>query len=194
MLIALLIILAAAVLAYGLVLVRAAIAQRATPRPRGLALGAVVNFFDTLGIGSFATTTAWFKFRRMVPDRLIPQTMLCGLTPPAMTESVVFLVALGVLVEPVLLFGCVMAVFAGGLVGVPLVTRARAWVVQMIVAIGLILAAAAYAMQNLNLFPGGGTAARPASGADDRRDRRQFRPSAFSPISGSAITRPRWCC
>ncbi|MGB7905766.1 MAG: hypothetical protein WCF43_13790 [Steroidobacteraceae bacterium] len=26
-------------------------------------LGFVANFFDTLGIGSFASTTAWIKFR-----------------------------------------------------------------------------------------------------------------------------------
>lgn len=154
----LLTLLVAAVLAYGFVLARAAIAKRAAPGLEALALGAVVNFLDTLGIGSFAPTTAWFKFRRMVPDRLIPQTMLCGLTPPAMTESIIYLILLGVLVDPVLLFSCVIAVFIGGLVGVRLVTRARVWVVQMIVAIGLILAAAAYAMTNLHLFPGGGTA------------------------------------
>jgi uncharacterized membrane protein YfcA len=75
-----------------------------------------------------------------------------------MTESIIYLVLLGVLVDPVLLFSCVIAVFIGGLVGVRLVTRARVWVVQMIVAIGLVLAAAAYAMTNLHLFPGGGTA------------------------------------
>jgi uncharacterized membrane protein YfcA len=158
MLTALLIILGAAVLAYGFVLARAAIAKRAVPGLEALALGAVVNFFDTLGIGSFATTTAWFKFRRMVPDRLIPQTMLCGLTPPAMTESIVFLIAFSGMLDPVLLFSCVIAVFIGGLVGVPLVTRARVWVVQTIVTIGLVLAAIAYAMQNLDLFPGGGIA------------------------------------
>src|SRR3954449_928157 len=158
MLIALLIILGIAVLAYGSALVRAAVRQRATPGLEALGLGLVVNFLDTLGVGSFAPTTAWFKFRRMVPDRLIPQTLLCGLTPPAMTESIIFLILLGVLVDPVLLFSCVIAVFIGGLVGVRLVNRARVWVVQMIVAIGLVLAAAAYAMTNLHLFPGGGTA------------------------------------
>jgi uncharacterized membrane protein YfcA len=158
MLIALLILFGLAILAYGFALGRAAIAQRVAPGIEALALGAVVNFLDTLGIGSFAPTTAWFKFRRMVPDRLIPQTLLCGLTPPAMTESVIYLILLGVLVDPVLLFSCVIAVFIGGLVGVPLVTRARVWVVQAIVAIGLLLAAAAYAMTNLHLFPGGGTA------------------------------------
>jgi uncharacterized membrane protein YfcA len=158
LLIALLIILGIAVLSYGFALARAAIAQRATPGAEALALGAVVNFLDTLGIGSFAPTTAWFKFRRMVPDRLIPPTLLCGLTPPAMTESIVFLISLGVLVDPLLLFGCAIAVLAGGLVGVRMVVRARVWIVQMIVAIGLLLAAAAYAMTNLHLFPGGGTA------------------------------------
>ena len=33
------------------------------------------------------------------------------------------------------------------------------WIVQLVVAIGLVLAAVAYAMTNLQLFPGGGTAA-----------------------------------
>ena len=158
MLYVLLTMLSLAILAYGYALARAALAKRVLPGLEALALGAVVNFFDTLGIGSFATTTAWFKFRRMVPDRLIPQTMLCGLTPPAMTESIVYLIALGVLVDPVLLFSCIIAVFLGGLAGVPLVTRARVWVVQLTVTIGLLLAAAAYVMQNLDLFPGGGTA------------------------------------
>lgn len=159
MLIALLIILGVAILAYGFALARAAIAQRVAPGAEALALGAVVNFLDTLGIGSFAPTTAWFKFRRMVPDRLIPPTLLVGLTPPAMAESIIYLILLGVLVDPVLLFGCATAVLAGGLVGARLVARAQVWIVQLVVAIGLVLAATAYAMTNLHLFPGGGTAA-----------------------------------
>ena len=118
-----------------------------------------MSFFDTLGIGSFAPTAAWLKFRRLVPDKLLPPTMLVGLTPPAMTESIIFLLLLGVMVDPVLLFGSAIAVLLGGLVGAPIVARARVWIVQLVVAIGLVLAAAAYAMTNLHLFPGGGTAA-----------------------------------
>jgi uncharacterized membrane protein YfcA len=156
MLIALLIILGVAILVYGFALARAAIAQRVTPGPEALALGAVVNFLDTLGIGSFAPTTAWFKFRRMVPDRLIPPTLLVGLTPPAIVESISYLGLIEV--DPVLLFGCATAVLAGGLVGAPLVARARVWIVQLVVAIGLVLAASAYAMTNLHLFPAGGAA------------------------------------
>jgi uncharacterized membrane protein YfcA len=159
MLIALLVPLGLAIVFFTLILARAAIADRAVPKLEAVVLGAVVSFFDTLGIGSFAPTTAWMKFRRLVPDGLIPPTMLVGLTPPAMTESVIFLILLGVGVDPVLLFGCAIAVLLGGLVGAPLVAQARVWIVQLIVAIGLLLAAIAYAMTNLHLFPGGGTAA-----------------------------------
>lgn len=159
MLIALLIPLGLAILFFAFFLARAAIAERAVPKLEAVVLGAVVSFFDTLGIGSFAPTTAWLKFRRLVPDKLIPPTMLVGLTPPAMTESVIFLLLLGVKVDPVLLMGCAIAVLLGGLVGAPLVAQARVWTVQLVVAVGLVLAAAAYAMTNLHLFPGGGTAA-----------------------------------
>ena len=158
MLTVILLIIGVAIIYFGANLARAAWAQRAVPNTEALMLGMVVNFFDALGIGSFATTTAWMKFRNMVPDRLIPPTMLAGLTPPAMAESVIFILLLGVLVDPILLFGCAMATMIGGIVGAPLVARAQVWIVQLTVAIGLTLAAAAYAMTNLHLFPGGGTA------------------------------------
>jgi uncharacterized membrane protein YfcA len=94
----------------------------------------------------------------VVPDRLIPPTMLVGLTPPSIAESIIFLILLGVFVDPVLLFGASLALLMGGLLGAPLVARSRVWVVQAVVAFALLLAAAAYAMTNLHLFPGGGTA------------------------------------
>jgi len=158
MLIAIIAVLGLAILVNLSFLVRAAIARRATPTLEATLLGAVVNFFDTLGIGSFATTATWMKFRKMMPDRLIPPTMLVGLTPPVMAESVIFLILLGVMVDPLLLAGSALATMIGGIVGAPLVARARVWVVQMILAIGLVLAAAAYVMTNLHLFPGGGSA------------------------------------
>jgi len=159
MLIALLVPIVLAALLFSFVLLRAAIAQHAVPKLEAILLGSVVSFFDTLGIGSFAPTTAWMKFRKMVPDRLIPPTMLVGLTPPVFAESIIFLILLGVGVDPVLLVGCALAVLLGGLLGAPLVARASVWIVQLTVAVGLVLAAGAYAMTNLQMFPGGGSAA-----------------------------------
>ncbi len=159
MLIALLVPICLATLVFTIVLAKAAISARAWPSLETLGLGAVVSFFDTLGIGSFAPTTAWLKFRRLVPDRLIPPNMVVGLTPPAMIESFIFMNFYAVTVDPLLLAGGALAMFAGGVLGAPLVARARVWIVQIIVAIGLALAAAAYAMSNLGWFPAGGTAA-----------------------------------
>jgi uncharacterized membrane protein YfcA len=157
MLLALLIPVVLATLVFTIVLVKSVITQRATPTLESIVLGAVVSFFDTLGIGCFAPTTAWFKFRKLVPDRLIPPTLVVGLTITAVVESVIFLLKLGVKVDPVLLAGCILACTIGGMIGAPLVHRTRVWIVQLTVAVGLFAAAIAYGMTNLHLFPGGGS-------------------------------------
>lgn len=159
MLVALLIPIGLAVIVYAAMLLRAAIAARAVPKIEGAILGAITNFFDTLGIGSFAPTMAWFKVRKLVPDRLIPCTMLVGHTLPTLAQAIIFLILLGVLVDPVLLTGCIVALLLGGLMGAPLVAKTKVWIVQLVVACALILAASLYAMTNLNMMPGGGTAA-----------------------------------
>lgn len=149
--------LAAAIYLYALI--RSAIARRMlSPHPEAILLGAVTNFFDTLGIGSFAPTISWFKFRKLVPDRLIPCTLLPAHTLPAIAQSAIFLVYLGVLVDPVLLLGCVIAFLTGAMIGAPLVARTRAWLVQLVVAIALLVAAFFFALGNLDLMPGGGSA------------------------------------
>ena len=48
------------------------------PTPLQSIIGFVTAFFDTLGIGSFATTTAVYKLRDMVPVKLIPGTLNVG--------------------------------------------------------------------------------------------------------------------
>lgn len=144
--------------AYAVLLIRAAVAARAVPSLEAVALGAITNFFDALGIGSFAPTMAWFKFRGLVPDRLIPSTMIAGHTLPSVVLSLVFLVLLGVSVDPVLLVGCIVAAAAGAVIGAPLAARARVWVVQAVVGLALVIAGALYAATNLDLMPGGGVA------------------------------------
>ena len=68
--------LAAIGIAFTTVFISTAI-RRGETRPTGesIALGAVTNFFDTLGIGSFATTTAWIKFRGLAPE--ISRAQVC---------------------------------------------------------------------------------------------------------------------
>ena len=145
--------------AFAFVLARAAITRRVgMPSGEALALGAVTNFFDTLGIGSFAPTMAWMKFRSMIPDRIIPSTMLAGYTLPTMAQAAIFLVLLGVKVEPWLLLGSVLAFIPGALFGASLAAKAPVRTVQAIVGIALLIAAWFYVVSNMHWMPEGGAA------------------------------------
>ncbi len=126
------------------------------PNPESIALGAVTNFFDTLGIGSYAPTTAWLKLRRMVPDSFIPVILNAGHGLPTIVQAAIFIHL--VKVDPRLLAACIVATVAGALVGAPIVVRLPVRVVQAVVGTALLIAAAMYALTNLGLMPGGGTA------------------------------------
>jgi uncharacterized membrane protein YfcA len=136
----------------------AAKTNQLVPKGEAMALAAVTNFFDTLGIGSFAPTIAWFRFRKMVPDKLMPLTMFIGYTIPAILQGVIFLILLGVGVDPYLLLGCVVAIVIGGYVGVPIAAKSPVRLIQAIVGIALLMAALFYSLANLGLMPAGGSA------------------------------------
>ena len=53
-------------------------------------IGVVANFFDTLGIGSFAPSTTAFKLTRSVDDVNIPGTLNVGDTVPVCVEAFLF--------------------------------------------------------------------------------------------------------
>ena len=146
-------------LAYGAYLLFcAARAGQIRPNGEALLLGAITNFFDTLGIGSFAPTIAWIRFRQLTPDRLIPLTMLAGYILPAIVQALIFLTLLGVKVDPLLLLPCIVAMVIGGIVGVPVAARAPIRLVQGVVGLALLVAAFFYTLANLGLMPSGGSA------------------------------------
>ena len=74
------------------------------------ALGLITDFLDTLGVGSFATTTAVLRLGGMVDDEQIPGTLNVGHAVPTMLEAALFLTAV-----PVDLVTLVTMVTAGGL-------------------------------------------------------------------------------
>ena len=54
-------------------------------------IGFIGNFFDTLGIGSFAIETALFKFLKQSEDRLIPGTLNVGNAIPTVAQAIIFI-------------------------------------------------------------------------------------------------------
>ena len=116
----------------------------------------MTNFFDTLGIGSFAPTTAWLKLRRMIPDGYLPATLNSGHALPTIAQALIFINL--VRVDPILLAACIAAAVLGATLGAPLVVRLPVRAVQGIVGVALLIAAVLYALANLGLLPAGGDA------------------------------------
>jgi uncharacterized membrane protein YfcA len=126
------------------------------PTPVQLFIGAVTNFFDTLGIGSFAPTTAMFRAWRIVPDELIPGTLNVGHVVPTVTQAIIFTQIVEVDFATLALL--IAAACAGAWFGAGIVAGMPRRTVQVGMGSALLVAATIMLLQLLGLVPGGGTA------------------------------------
>jgi uncharacterized membrane protein YfcA len=120
------------------------------PTPLHVAIGFVTNFFDTLGIGSFATTTTIFTWLKLVPPERTPPTMLAGHTLPVVAQALLFLTIVDV--DPVVLVVLNLALLAGGWVGARVVTRLPRRPIQVAMAVALIAAGIFMALGQLKVL------------------------------------------
>lgn len=156
MLIALLVPIGLATAAFAIILMRAAVRRGATPNLEALVLSVITNFFDTLGIGSIATTTAIFRLFRLVPDELIPGTIIVGDLLAVMTQAALFI---GVVeVDPLQLTALILVCVAGGWLGTGVVTKLSRRAMRLALGTALILAVAFMAIGMFGANPAGGAA------------------------------------
>ena len=75
-------------------------ARRATgrrrPTIRQLGIGIVTDFFDMLGIGSFAPTTSLYKLGGVVADENIPGTLNVGHAVPTFAQAIISILVIEV--------------------------------------------------------------------------------------------------
>jgi uncharacterized membrane protein YfcA len=129
---------------------------RATPRDdaiggpgtTSIAIGALTNFFDTLGVGSFAPTTWLFRALGLVPDRLLPGTLNVGHALPSVAQALIFIAI--VEVEARTLASMIAAAVAGAWIGASVVARWSRRRVRLGMGLAL-LAAAALLVRQLSL-------------------------------------------
>jgi uncharacterized membrane protein YfcA len=143
--------LAAVLVVYGVAVARGGLVR---PTSFQAVIGFVTAFFDTLGIGSFATTTTVFRLRGMVPVKLIPGTLNVGHTLPTITQA--FIYTRIVPVESKTLVLMIAAAVVGSWLGAGVVVRWPRRKIQIGMGLALLGAAGLMLMTELDLFPGGG--------------------------------------
>ncbi len=126
----------------------------ALPSAAHVATGFGTNFLDTLGIGSFATSTSIFKFARMVPDELIPGTLNAGHTLPVILQAFIYISAIEVDVTTLVLM--IAGAVVGAWFGAGVVARLSRRFVQLGMGFALLAAVTTMLMSQLMLFPAGG--------------------------------------
>src|SRR5262249_54365867 len=111
-------------------------------------------FFDTLGIGSFATTTAMYKFWKLVKDEVIPGTLNVGHTLPTIAQAFIYIAI--VKVEMTTLIALIAASVLGMWLGSGVVCRWPRRNIQIGMGIALLVAASLTLKDVLNKQADGG--------------------------------------
>lgn len=119
-------------------------------------IGGIANFFDTLGIGSFAIETAMFKFFKQSEDRLIPGTLNVANAIPTVAQAIIFIQI--VEVEPLTLVLMIAASGMGAWLGAGVVSKLSENKIRITMGLALFIAAGFMIATKLNWIQGGGEA------------------------------------
>ena len=115
--------------------------------------GFVANFLDTLGIGSFAPSSAAFKLTRSVDDVLVPGTLNVGDTVPVCVEAFLFFGF--VEMDVITLVLMLVASVAGSILMASIVSKFDRKKVRYTLFIGLFILATVILMKVLGVGPFG---------------------------------------
>ena len=122
-------------------------------------IGFIANFFDTLGIGSFAPIIAMSRVSKLnVPDKKIPGMLNVSCCIPVVTEALIFTTTIEV--EPITLITMLAAAGVGSYIGAGIISKMDEKKVQLVMGIALLATAVLMflGLPWVNLMPGGGDA------------------------------------
>jgi uncharacterized membrane protein YfcA len=121
------------------------------PDAERIAVGFFANFFDALGIGSFATSTTYFRLRKMVRDELLPGSLNVGYALPTITQAFIGITLIAV--EPWTLVLMIAAAVLGSWFGAGVVSRMPRRAIQVGMGMALLVAAGFMLAKVLHVMP-----------------------------------------
>jgi len=119
-------------------------------------IGFIANFFDALGVGSFAIITSIVRFFKLTDDRTLPGTLNVSCTIPTALEAIIFLTVIKV--DKITLISMIMAAVLGAIIGADIVAKFDIRKVRIGMGLALIVVALLMLSGLLKLMPIGGTA------------------------------------
>lgn len=120
-----------------------------------LMIGFVTDFFDTLGVGSFATTTSLFRIGKVVDDDKIPGTLNVGHALPTILQAVIYINFIEIDVWT--LWILIIASVVGSYLGATFVSRLSKKGIQLGMGISLLIAVGLIVSKLRGWIPSGGT-------------------------------------
>lgn len=122
--------------------------------PYQLVVGFITDFLDTLGVGSFATTTALLRAGKSVDDSKLPGTLNVGHALPTILQALIFI---GVVkIDMWTLWLLIIASILGAYAGASFVTKLPKRMIQIGMAIALLIAVSLVVAKLMKWIPEGG--------------------------------------
>lgn len=103
-------------------------------------VSAVANFFDTLGIGSYAIATSAWKFNKSMPDNLIPGTLNVAFGIPICVEATITMTKIDV--DPLTLVLMIGSAIIGSVLGAKIISRMDIMKIRVVMGVALLIVAA----------------------------------------------------
>lgn len=102
-------------------------------------VSAIANFFDTLGIGSYAIATSAWKFSKAVSDDLIPGTLNVAFGIPICVEATIFIQKIDM--DTLTLVLMIASSIIGSIIGAKIISKLDIMKIRTVMGIALIIVA-----------------------------------------------------
>lgn len=103
-------------------------------------ISAIANFFDTLGIGSYAIATSAWKFNKSISDDLIPGTLNVAFGIPICVEATITMTRIDV--DPLTLVLMIASAIVGSIIGAKIISKMDIMKIRMVMGVALLIVAA----------------------------------------------------